>query len=311
MELCIVILNYKTPNLVLDCLDTLHGQVDGESRRVIVVDNNSPDNSESAITQGIESRQYGGWVDFLKSKENGGFAAGNNLGAGAITASNYLLLNSDTLVRPGTISTLLETLRQNPRAGIVGPRLEWPDGTPQISCFRDHSPWSEIIDAAGLGPVTRMLNQWDVPLPVSDEIEYPEWLSFACALIRADVWHALAGLDDRFFMYFEDADFCRRARKAGWKIAYQPAAKVVHLRGGSSNVKADLARRKRPPRYLYASRAHYFRKHLGLAGLVMANLAWELGHAISLVRKLIDGRSPSACDRQWIDNWINTIPEKK
>ena len=104
MELCIVILNYKTPNLVLDCLDTLHGQVDGESRRVIVVDNNSPDNSESAITQGIESRQYGGWVDFLKSKENGGFAAGNNLGAGAITASNYLLLNRYTLC-PSTLGT--------------------------------------------------------------------------------------------------------------------------------------------------------------------------------------------------------------
>lgn len=311
MELCIVILNYKTPNLVLDCLDSLRGQVDGESRRVIVVDNNSPDNSESAIRQGVESRQYGGWVDFLKSEENGGFAAGNNLGAHAIAADNYLLLNSDTLVGSGAISSLLETLRQNPHAGIVGPRLEWPDGTPQISCFRDHSPWSEIIDSAGLGQITRMLNRWNVPLPVSNELEHPEWVSFACALIRGEVWQALAGLDDQFFMYFEDADFCRRARKAGWEIAYQPAARVVHLRGGSSNVKSDLARRKRPARYLYASRTLYYRKHLGLAGPVLANLAWQLGHTISLVRKMIDGRPPGACEYQWIDNWIGTIPPRK
>lgn len=143
-QLAVVILNYRTPQLVVDCLASLVSQIDPQTQQVIVVDNASGDDSVEEIEKAIANNNWQDWVRLLPSDVNGGFSAGNNLGIQAIRAENYLLLNSDTIVRPGAIQTLLVALEQYPEAGLFSPRLEWPDGTPQISCFRDHSPLSEI-----------------------------------------------------------------------------------------------------------------------------------------------------------------------
>ena len=305
-----MILNYRTPHLVLDLLDTLRPEIDPAQHRVVVVDNASGDDSVEVLQQALALRPEP-WLQLQVSPVNGGFAAGNNLGIRAQPADHYLLINSDTLIRPGALSSLLACLQRHPEVGLAGPRLEWPDGTPQISAFRAHSPASELIQAAGIGLVTRLLQRHDVPRPLQSEPERVDWVSFACVMIKDEVIRSTGGLDEGYFMYFEDTDYCLCARRDGWQTMIDPAAHVVHLRGGSGNVKADLARRRRPSRYLYASRTRYFRRHFGPLGPLRANLAWMAGHALACLRYLLDRRPPPACKAQWRDNWIHfTTPTR-
>lgn len=303
-QLAVVILNYRTPQLVVDCLASLASQIDPQTQRVIVVDNASGDDSVTQIKGAIVAHQWQDWVQLLPSDQNGGFSAGNNLGIQAIHADNYLLLNSDTIVRPGAIKTLVSALDQYPEAGIISPRLEWPDATPQISCFRYHSPWSEAIDAARTSLITNLLHNFDVPIPTTDKSFEPQWTSFACVLIRRSVIEQIGLMDDGYFMYYDDIDYCRRTRQTSWKIRHIPDAHVVHLRGGSGSVKSDVASRKRPRPYLYASRSRYFTKFYGRWGLTLANLGWLLGRGVSALREILGQKAPHTCDRQWKDIWF-------
>lgn len=313
IKLAIVILNYKTPNLVVDCLISLAEQDDIKCGRAvaILVDNNSEDNSIEIIEKAIARYQWENWVKLVPSSVNGGFSAGNNLGIKAVKAEAYLLLNSDTIVRPNAIATLLDFASEHPEAGLIGPRLEWLDGEPQISCFRYPTAASEVISAAGTSVVTRLLKKYDVPIPLLDTSQEVEWTSFACVLIRQEVIEQIGYLDEGYFMYFEDIDYCRRARTAGWKILHCSNAKVVHLRGGSGSVKSDLAARKRPKSYLYASRTRYFAKFYGKTGLLTANLSWVAGRIVSLGRELVGNKQRHVCDRQSQDIWINYLQPLK
>jgi GT2 family glycosyltransferase len=125
-------------------------------------------------------------------------------------------------------------------------------------------------------------------------------------MIRREVIERIGPLDDGFFMYFEDVEFAFRAREAGWEILHEPAARVVHLRGGSSPVKSHARLRKRLPRYFYESRTRYFYKLYGRTGLLAANSWWTFGWMISLFRSLFQKSYPSPnCEAQWRDIWIN------
>lgn len=308
MQLAIIILNYKTPQLVIDCLHSLVSEVDSTQHRVIVVDNASNDGSVAAIQGAIDTNSWASWAEVLPSDVNGGFSAGNNLGLKAIDAQAYLLLNSDTIVRPGAIATLLDTMKDHPEAGLISPRLEWPDETPQISCFRYQSPFSEFIGSADTGFLTKLLNNFHVPLPIAEQPCEPQWTSFACVLIRKEVVENVGLMDEGYFMYYDDIDYCRQARNSGWNILHNPAARVVHLRGGSGSVKAEMASRKRPRPYLYASRSRYFAKYYGPFGLFLANGMWLLGRSISLVRELVGKKKPQhICEYMAQDIWMNWL----
>jgi GT2 family glycosyltransferase len=302
LRLAAIVLNYRTPALVLDCLETLVPELDPVRDAALVVDNASGDDSSEVIRRGITEHGWKG-VRLVVAERNGGFAAGNNVGIRALSADAYLLLNSDTLVRSGAVERLLQALHSDPRVGVVSPRLEWPDGTPQISCFRLHTPWSDLVYTAGTEPVRRLLARWDVPIPVADEPFEPEWTSFAAVLIRGSAVERVGPIDEGFFMYYEDVDYCRRMLDSGWRILHEPRARVVHLRGGSSPVKALQAARKRRPRYFYASRSRYFRNAYGPMGLVAANLAWTAGRGIAFARELAGQKKPHAVERELLDIW--------
>ncbi len=304
LDLAVVILNYRTPQLVVDCLQSLDGQIDPAAQIVVVVDNCSGDDSLETIAAAMVENAWGAWARLVPSPVNGGFSAGNNVGIEAVEARNYLLLNSDTIVRPGAIANLVAAAAAHPEAGILSPRLEWPDGEPQISCFRYHSPASELINTAATGLITKLLANFDVPVPVRDEPFEPQWTSFACVWVRREVIEKVGLMDEGYFMYFDDVDYCRRTWDAGWRVLHWPAARVVHLRGGSGSVKKDIARRKRPRPYLYASRARYFAKFYGgRIGLALANACWYLGRGISLLREAA-GRDSHLCERAASDIWI-------
>ena len=304
-SLTTLIVNYKTPDLCIDSLKSLHANDSWPS--VLVVDNASGDDSIERINSAITENNWHKTSVFL-STSNKGFSAGNNIGINASTSDYILLLNSDTLVRADAVELLVKTLDDNPEVGMASPRLEWPDGCPQESCFRFHRPLNELIRSAATGPITKLLKRYEVPLSVSSEVSYPEWTSFACVLIRRKVFEDIGSLDEEFFMYFEDVDFCKRAREAGWKITHNPTAHVVHLRGGSSPVKSQAAKKKRLPGYFYESRARYYYKHFGRSGLFMANMFWHLGWLVAMARKASDRTyQPNICEKQWRDIWINFL----
>jgi hypothetical protein len=292
--------------MLIDCLETLVPQVRALGAKIALVDNASPDDSVPKLQRWIEENGASDCIDLIESPANGGFAAGNNVGIESCHARLYLLLNSDTLLREGALEAMVKAIDAEPGVGMLSPRLEWPDATSQESCFRYHTPISELIDSASTGPITRLLVRYDVPQRVSDTRSFPEWTSFACVMIRREVLEQVGLLDDGFFMYFEDVEFSSRARHAGYAIMHDPRARVVHLRGGSSPVKSHTKLRKRLPRYFYESRTRYFYKLYGHAGLLAANLLWTLGWTISLLRSALQKRYQSpACKAQWRDIWIN------
>jgi N-acetylglucosaminyl-diphospho-decaprenol L-rhamnosyltransferase len=307
MRLCVVIVNYRTPGLVQDQLESLADELDPARDVVLVVDNGSEDDSTERIERAIAARGFSGFCRVIRAGRNAGFAAGINVGLRSVEAEFYLLMNSDTMVRPGAVANLLKEMQAHPGVGIAGPRLEWFDGTPQVSCFRDFTPISELLAAARTGPLTEFFRGFEVALPVPEESLEVEWVSFACALVRREVIEKVGLLDEGYFMYFEDSDYCRAARAAGFRIRYFPSARVVHMHTGKSAAKYTVVNRRRPPRYLYASRARYFRKGYGAVGLWMANAFWSVGRTISLGRELMGHKAPHTRDKQWRDNWTDSF----
>jgi len=309
MKLCVIILNYRRAQLTIDCLRTLAAEVDGQADRcAVVIDNASGDGSADLIDAAIKQLGWDRWARFVRSPVNTGFAGGNNIGFSAVQAEFYLLLNSDTHMLPGSVGELLQSIESQPEVGAIGPRLQGPEGDAQCSCFRFRSPISEMLEAAGTGPLDRMFRRWVVPMGVYDRPMEPQWLSFACIMIRRAAIDKIGLMDDRYFMYFEDIDYSRQIRKAGWRILHWPAAKVVHLRGGSSSVKSAMKARQRVPRYYYESRSRYFAKFYGgVMGLLMTNMLWITGRAIAWCRELVGSKDRDVCELEARDNWINWL----
>lgn len=305
VDLAVIVLNYRTPDLTLDCLGSLQGEIESGTR-VVIVDNASGDGSAERLESAVEERGWSEWASVLRSPVNGGFAAGNNLGIRSIEATAYVLLNSDTLVRPGALRALRQAMRLHTDAGIIGSGILTAQGDQDHSFFRVTAPLSELVRAANTGPVTRLLRQFDLVLPPTEEPIEPGWVGFACVVIRREVIRTVGLLDDGYFMYFEDVDYCRRARQAGWRILYWPHAKVVHLGGGSSQVTGSGGRQRRAPAYYYEARARYFAKFYGRRGLWLANGLWCLGRLMSLPRELL-GRPSTQREHEAVDIWINSI----
>jgi hypothetical protein len=303
VDLAVILLNYRTGAMTVDCLSTLAGQIE-PGIRVVVVDNDSGDGSADAIEAAIRERGWSEWASLLRSPDNRGFAAGNNLGISSIEAGAYLLLNSDTLVRPGALRSLREALRLHPHHGIIASGILTASGDPDHNCFRVPAPPSEFVRGAETGIVTTLLRRFDTILPLTDRPFEPGWVGFACVVVRREVIRTVGPLDEGFFMYFEDVDYCRRSTAAGWKILYWPEAKVVHLQGGSSKVTEDGAWRRRAPRYYYEARSRYYAKYYGRIGLWAANILWFLGRLVALPRELL-GRARSAREHEGVDIWTN------
>jgi N-acetylglucosaminyl-diphospho-decaprenol L-rhamnosyltransferase len=311
-DLAIIIINYKTPYLVTAVLKSLETEINPETMQVIVVDNDSEDGSLDILSHWVQQNLAANWVRLIDAGQNTGFSGGNNIGIHSIQSKQYLLLNSDTVVRSGAIKLLTDGANKDPKVGMVSPRLEWEDATPQESCFRFHTPMSELITSASTSVITKLFSKYVVPQPIVEQPGFYQWTSFACVLIKAEVLEQIGLLDEEFFMYFEDVEFSYRAVRADWKILNIPNAHVVHLRGGSSPLKSQAKLRKRLPRYFYESRTRYFYLLYGYGGLFAANILWSLGAVIALLRSIFSKRYKSnIAEKQWRDIWINFLKPTK
>ncbi|MGN6367654.1 MAG: glycosyltransferase family 2 protein [Phycisphaerae bacterium] len=292
-----VIVHYKTPGLLADCVGSVLPEIDAARDEVVIVDAASGEEHVSMIRHLGELPG----VTLIESEKNLGFAGGNNIALRHVLetggAEYFMLLNPDTLVRPGAFALLREFLEKHPDAGMVGPRLEHLDGTPQLSAFGRETPVSEFIRGANIGPITRLLKRWEVYGELRHEPHPADWLSGACILTRGEVLQRAGLLDDGYFMYFEEEDWFLVARRHGYHAWHLPAARVVHLVGRSSGIVNQEKAARRLPAYWFESRHRYFRKHFGYFGMVAADAAWLSGHTLNCLRRLVTGVSHSAVAR--------------
>jgi len=294
-DLAVVIVNYRTADLVVDCLRSLEAEVAAiEGTRVVVVDNRSGDGSLERIGGAVAAEGWGGWVSVVDARRNGGFSAGNNAGLRPLLQSPqapawFLLLNPDTYVHPGALRALLDCGAREARVGIVGSRLEDPDGTPQPSAFRFHRALTEFERELRLGLVARVLAPWATVLAVPDTATQVDWVSGASMLVRREVFESVGLLDEGYFLYYEEVDLCLRAARSGWTCWQEPRSRVVHLVGRSTGVDPSNAV-LRIPGHVFESRHRYFVKNFGLAYGVLADLAWLLGHLLWRLRVRLLGR---------------------
>jgi GT2 family glycosyltransferase len=304
-QLCVSIINYRTGDMTIDCLASVLADIGPLNVQVVVVDNASGDGSAEKIAGWIATLPTGTPVRLLRSAVNSGFSGGHNQSMAAVRARYYLILNSDALLRPGFLRTILDAAEAHSWAGMVTPRIETAEGEQQVSCFRFHSPASELIRGAGSGPVTRLFPRHVVPLDPPVDPARIEWASFACILLRGEMVRAIGPMDEGYFLYFEDTEYCLRARRAGWRIHPEPAAAAIHYKGGSGPVESLGEQRKRLPAYFYSSRTRFFRQAHGPAGPVAANLMWLLGRGLAWLRLVFGKPVPRAIDHEARDIWIN------
>lgn len=306
LELAVIVLNYRTPALTAACLDSLQTEIE-PGVQVIIVDNASGDGSAEYLEAHIAQRGFGAFARVVRSPINGGFAAGNNLGIRAAAARAYVLLNSDTLVHPGSIAELRRVLADRPDVGLLGPSFEDGEGRPLESCFDVVHPLGELARAANTGVVSKLLQRYHRLSHFSELPSEPLWMPFACIAFRREILDVVGMLDDGYFMYFEDVDYCLRVREAGFKLLYWPRSRIVHLVGKSSNVTAVEAAQKRAPRYYYEARTRFYAKHFGLSGLLLANTAWLLGRGVWRSRQVVQKSRAATRQREARDIWINTL----
>jgi hypothetical protein len=288
-----VILNYRTAEMTLESAKAALREMEGIAGEIVIVDNDSGDGSFEAMTEGVRAA---GWtrVRVLQSGRNGGYGAGNNFGVRAGLSDgrrpDYVyILNSDAFPDAGAIRALVEALEADPKLGFAGSYIHGPDGEPHLTAFRHPSIWSEFEGAARTGPVTRLLKKHVVALPIPEATCEVEWLAGASVMMRRKALDEIGLFDERFFLYFEETDLFRRARRAGWRTLYVRESSVTHIGSVSTGMKTW----RRMPGYWFDSRLHYFVKNHGALYAGAATLATLAGGLIWRSRRLVQ-RKPEA-----------------
>lgn len=285
----LVIVNYKTAGMVIDCLRSLDAErAGGVDLDVALVDNASPDDSAATLREAIDRHGWGGWVRLIESGRNGGFGAGNNVGLRAIRDTLapgewVLFLNPDTVVPAGALRAICGAAEGRPRVGVVGACLVDEAGGAQLAGHPPMTPMRELGRASGLGLIRRWQGLDPSPVPPARV----GWVTGAAICVRAEVLREVGEFDEGFFLYFEEVDLCRRAAAAGWEVWLAENPPIVHREGAATGLNAT--RTRRAP-YWFASRRRYFLKHHGVAGLVVADVAWAAGRGLAWLKSLARGR---------------------
>ncbi len=246
-----VIVNFRTPKLTIDCLRTLAPEIPTvEHLRVVVVDNASGDDSVNLIRSEVEREGWGDWCRLVASATNGGFAAGNNAGIEACPGQwkYVLLLNSDTLVHAGCLRACVEYMDREPSIGAFSCRILNADGSMQNVARNFPSPTRLIGMHLGLPRMLPRLFGWmELEDPGWDrerEAHNVDWIGGAFMMLRGDLLARIGSLDERFFFYGEDIEICHRVWRSGHRVVYAPIATTTHL-GGSSSDPTRMAARDR------------------------------------------------------------------
>jgi N-acetylglucosaminyl-diphospho-decaprenol L-rhamnosyltransferase len=295
-DLTVILVSRDTHDLTVRCLAATGASLAGAgvTWEVLLIDNASTDGTVDAVRAAFPE------VRIIETGANRGFGAGCNLGLRAARGRAILFLNPDTEPLADAIPRLLDALRADPALGLVGPALRYPDGRPQGARRRFPTrltPFLESTIVQQYWPRNRVLDRYYLADRPDDAPQDVDWLYGACLLARRSALRAVGGFDEGYFMYSEELDLCARLRTAGWRIAYEPAATVVHHEGASSALAV-------PGRHIdfNASKVRFYRRRYGalfgetlrafLLGTYVIQLGqeggkWLLGHRRDLRRQRI------------------------
>ncbi len=308
-RLLISIVAWKGADLTIACLASIAPELASvPGTRVVVVDNASPDGAADRVDEAIARNGWQSWVTLVRAPANKGFAAGNNVAirhllADPDPADYFLLLNPDTLVRPGALRILLDFLMAHPQVGIAGGRSEDLDATPQMCCFRFPNAVNEWLGYLGIGALDRLFHRRLTRMGVPQQPVEVDWVSGAYMLVRRSVIEQVGLMDETYFLYFEETDFTRRAKLAGWRCWHVPQSRIVHLVGQSSGVTVRNQPKRRVPGYWFESRRRYFVLHHGRTYAAVTDLVvvlcYPLGRLLDMAR-----RKPNRSSPQFIGDFI-------
>ncbi|GAB64077.1 MAG: glycosyltransferase family 2 protein [Candidatus Jettenia sp.] len=230
MKLSILIINYNKKDYLSECLESINRHVCIQ-HEVIVVDNASSDDSCEFVRENFPD------VNLIASKRNLGFSGGNNLGAAHAKGEILLLLNNDTRLI-SSLSPAINKFDTHKQLGVLGCRMYYGDGSFQPSFGFEHDPLRQVLSWLGLGSYLLLPNIFkrvDVDERRYSFYQYDvAWVSGAFMMTRRDLWEKLGGLDERYFMYVEDVDYCKRVRETGYRVCYTPYVKIIHYQGAGS-----------------------------------------------------------------------------
>ena len=297
-DLSIVIISWNVRELLRRCLDSIQESLKGEKGKgllveTIVFDNGSADGSADMVREDFPR------VHLMESEVNLGFTKGNNLAIGQSEGCYILLLNPDTEVVGDALGTMMAYMESHPRVGALGPQLLNPDGTTQSSRRRFPTLATAFLESTVLQPWfqgSRILERYYLLDRPDDEIQPVDWVVGAALLIRREALHQVGPLDEEFFMYSEELDWCYRLKAQGWEVVYLPTAQVVHQEGRSSE-------QVLPARHIHFQRSKvlFFKKYYGWRGevlrwfilstylylLVLEGFKWLVGHKRPLRRERV------------------------
>lgn len=273
IDLSVVIVNWNVSDLLRRCL---HSILDTQclTLDVIVVDNASADDSVEMVRT-----EFPG-VHLIANADNRGFPAANNQGIAAARGRYILLLNPDTEVAGDALATMVAFADAHPDVGIVGPQLSYPDGSIQSSRRRFPTLATAFFESTWLKPYAprRLLERYEFLDRPDDVVQDVDWLYGAALMTRREAIEQVGPMDESFFMYSEELDWCRRFREAGWRVVYLPTAQIVHHEGKSSE-QVVAARHI----HFQTSKVRYFHKYHGrivaeaLRLFLLCNYVWQLG----------------------------------
>lgn len=251
-DVSIVIVNFNTRELLRGRLHALLG-------RIIVVDNASTDGSREMVKKEFPN------IDLIRNQRNVGFAKANNQGIRRTKSTYVLLLNTDCQATHQTITESLKFLETHPEVGVLSCKLVLPDGSIDPACHRGFpTPWASLTYFLGLEklfPASRIFGQYHQGYKPMGEIHDVDCISGAFFLIRREVIEKVGLLDEAFFMYGEDIDWCYRIREAGWKIQFYPHVCIVHKKHQSGLAHTDSATRGQTRKHFYDAMKLFYAKH--------------------------------------------------
>jgi len=297
LDLSIVVVSFNTRETTRMCLRKIQESNPSLSWEIIVVDNASDDGSARMVEQEFP------WARLIRLPANRGFAGGNNVGIREASGRYVLLLNSDAFIGPGVLESTVAFMDDHPETGVLGCKLTNPDGSLQASARMHPSPLNKLLVMTGLAarrPSSRFFGRadfswWDHSHPLE-----VGWVVGAYFLIRREVFNDTGPLDERYFLYFEEIDFCRAAQKAGWRVVFYPHAQVVHL-GGQSAVQMGgrvSSQGRQMVTHRIRSELRYYRKWHGLTWVILSALTEILWRLLVLARNALSGSESAGAKRR-------------
>ncbi|MDZ7925185.1 MAG: glycosyltransferase family 2 protein [Marinagarivorans sp.] len=290
----ISIVNYRTGQLVIECLQSLIAIFDTlpYSLSVVVVDNLSPDDSVAKLSEFLAQSPAKHWINLIAAPKNGGFSYGNNIAVKKLLTENcdYIwLLNPDTRVLPNACEALIDCLNANPTAAIAGSALQDPDGTQQIASFNFPTVWGELVSSSGLAVLAKKFPASIIARPIPTERCRVDWVAGASMMITTQAIKEVGLMDENYFLYFEEVDYCRTFHQAGYDTLFEPASKVIHLVGAATGISNTRKQAPRRPAYWFHSRCYFFQKNYGFFNALIADKLGGLGYIIYRLKLILKG----------------------